>query len=82
MELKDFDKESFEVLLAAAKAPDAKQIDVDTVGAWYECYGTKFWDGKGFVTGGGKRLVPLHDKKNGKVRGYAFEQVLFHLWDG
>ncbi len=42
----NYNEYSYAELLAAAISPDAKQIDIDTLGEWFEQYGSMFWNGE------------------------------------
>lgn len=46
MKTKNFNRYSYEELRVAATATDADQIDVDTLGAWFEQYGQDHWNGE------------------------------------
>lgn len=41
-----YNKYSFMELLEAATAPNAEQIDIDTLGAWCNDYGSDLWNGE------------------------------------
>ena len=45
MKTKSFTRYSYADLYAAATAPNAEQIDIDTLGAWFERYDWHDWNG-------------------------------------
>lgn len=47
-------------LLKKATAPNAEQIDIDTLGAWFSEYGTRYWNGE-YYDADSFRLFPVYD---------------------
>lgn len=75
MNTKSFGKYSYEELRAAAVSPNATQIDIDTLGAWFDCYGMDSWNGEYFDADNGLRLFPVCEEdedENFTVTGYEF----------
>ena len=76
MKTKDFNRYSYAELLSTATAPDAQQIDIDTLGAWFERY-DPYWNGE-FYDADGKPLYPIYsdpdDNENIDIVGYSFER--------
>lgn len=72
MKTNDFNRYSYTELAAAAKAPDAQQIDIDTLGAWFEQYGTTYWNGE-YYDADGDRLIPVYeaDGDDFEIVGYT-----------
>lgn len=54
------DRYSYAELLAAATKPDAAQIDIDTLGAWFSAYGEAYWNGE-YYDADGCRIRPVYD---------------------
>lgn len=74
MNTKTFGKYDYEDLRAAATAPGAEQIDIDTLGAWFEMYDMSDWNGE-YFDADGLRLFPIceeDDDENFTVIGYEF----------
>lgn len=68
-------KYNYEELRAAAVSPNATQIDIDTLGEWFDCYGMDSWNGEYFDADNGLRLFPIYEEdedENFTVIGYEF----------
>lgn len=66
---------SYSELLAAATAPAAKQIDVDTLGAWFEQYGNTYWNGE-YYDANGVEIWPVYKEVSGdefELSGYRIK---------
>lgn len=76
MKTKAFSRYRYAELWEAALKPGAKQIDIDTLGAWFSVYGQRYWNGEVYDVGG-KSLRPVYsyDDENDywDVVGYAFD---------
>lgn len=63
-------------LRAAATAPDAEQIDIDTLGQWFSLYGSQYWNGEYYDADDGLRLYEVtewdEELDQGEVTGYEF----------
>lgn len=70
-----FNRYSYEDLLKAATAPDAKQIAINTLGAWFDAYGSDYWNGECYDADG-MSLYPViiwdDETDQGEVAGYEF----------
>lgn len=83
MTTKNYNRHSFEELLAAATDPGVEQIDIDTLGAWCEAYGESLWTGEYFdVSGdgepsGSRRLLRViawdAETEQGVIVGYRLD---------
>lgn len=83
MNTKPYNRYSFEELLAAATAPGAEQIDIDTLGAWCEAYGSDLWNGEYFDVSangepsGSRRLFRVvawdAETEQGETVGYSLD---------
>lgn len=88
MKTKDYNEYSFEELYQAATAPDAQQIDVDTLGEWADRFGD-CWNGECYDVShphlepsGSRELWPIYrihldeDGEIGEVEivGYRWSQ--------
>lgn len=61
MRTKNFNEYSYQELYRAATAPGAQQIDIDTLGAWFERYGMlDYWNGVCFNVDGRLCLYPIY----------------------
>jgi len=73
METKYYNRYSYAELRARLDAPDCKQIDVDTIGAWMADYGTQYWNGLGYDADG-VSIQPVieydTDTEQGEIVGY------------
>lgn len=63
MNTNKFNRYSYKELLAASTAPGAQQIDVDTLGAWFEAFGASYWNGECYDADG-RDLFPVYGKPN------------------
>lgn len=76
MKTKTFSRYSYVELREAALKPGAKQIDIDTLGAWFSVYGQRNWNGEVFdVDGANLRPVYSYDEEADlyDIVGYAFD---------
>ena len=48
-------------LLKKATAPDAEQIDIDTLGEWFQAYGASYWNGECFDIDGVTAIYPVQE---------------------
>lgn len=75
MKTNSFGRYDYAELLAAATDPNAQQIDIDTLGAWFERYGSMYWTGDDFDADG-RRLARVEewdeDNDQGHVVGYEW----------
>ena len=74
MKTKYFNRYSYKELLKTATAAGATQEDIDTLGAWFEEYGTEYWNGE-YCDADGARLFPVYkENEDGEfeVAGYEF----------
>lgn len=71
-----FNRYSYQELRAAAIAPEAQQIDVDTLGEWFRLYGGTSWNGEYYDADDGLRLYEIvawdDETDQGEVTGYEF----------
>lgn len=76
MKTNKFNEYSYEDLRDKAWARDATQIDVDTLGAWFEEYGDCYWNGECYNVDG-MNLFPVykHDEERDQdeITGYVFK---------
>lgn len=61
MKTKDFNRYSYTELKNKATAANATQEDIDTLGAWFEEYGTEYWNGECFAIDATRSLFPIYD---------------------
>lgn len=73
MNTKNFNRYSYQGLREAATAPGAEQIDIDTLGAWFNAYGYDYWNGECYDADG-IQLYPVvewdDDLDQGETTGY------------
>lgn len=55
---KDFNRYSYAEFRARVEQPDAEQIDIDTLGAWFDEFGTEYWNGE-YFDADGLRVFPV-----------------------
>ena len=76
MKTKTFSRYSYAELREAALKPGAKQIDIDTLGAWFSVYGQCYWNGEVYDADG-KSLRPVYSYDTEtdvyNVVGYSFD---------
>ena len=76
MKTKTYHRYSYADLRAAATGADAQQIDIDTLGAWFESFGETLWNGEYYDAGDDLRLFPImewdEDRDQGEVIRYEF----------
>lgn len=60
MKVRRFNRYSYSELLTAAARPGAQQIDIDTLGEWFSCYGWNYWNGE-YFDADGHRVRPVYD---------------------
>ena len=60
MKTKYYNQYSYKELLTAATAPNAEQIDIDTLGAWFEQF-DPYWNGE-YYNADGHRLFPTYSE--------------------
>lgn len=51
MKTKAFSRYRYAELWEVALKPGAKQIDIDTLGAWFSVYGQRYWNGEVYDCG-------------------------------
>lgn len=56
--VKDFGEYDYDDLVKTA-TETGKKIDVDTLGAWFERYGNRYWNGESFKVADGLDLRPI-----------------------
>lgn len=75
MNTHDFNRYSYYELRAKATAPDAEQIDIDTLGEWFAFYGSDYWNGE-YYDADGLRLFPVvvwnENTEQGEIERYEF----------
>lgn len=59
MQTNPFGMYSYQELLEKAMAPDAEQIDIDTLGEWFQTYGMTYWNGERFDIDGFHSIRPV-----------------------
>lgn len=59
METRTYNRYSYQELADKALKHGAEQIDIDTLGAWFEHYGTVYWNGEFFEIDSAHRLYPV-----------------------
>lgn len=73
MNTNPYNRCSYAELRAAATAPGAAQIDIDTLGAWLADYDPSSWNGE-YYDADGLRLFPVYDwdeeLDQGELTGY------------
>ena len=62
MEYNSFGRYDYEELRAAAVSPDATQIDINTLGEWFQTYDMNSWNGEYFDMDDGLRLYPVEEE--------------------
>lgn len=71
-----FGEYSYEDLRDKALSPDGSQVDVDTLGAWFERYGDIYWNGECYNVDG-MNLFPCYsyDEEHDQyeITGYVFK---------
>lgn len=58
MKTNRFTRYSYRELLSAVTSGSAEQIDIDTLGAWFDAYGPDYWNGECYDADG-IRLYPV-----------------------
>ena len=75
METKRYGRYDYEELKKKAIAPSAPQIDIDTLGAWFDSYGNEYWNGE-YYDVDGLRLFPIMEEIDEygdyEITGYEF----------
>lgn len=67
MKTNDFGYYDFAELIEKATGLDAQQIDIDTLGAWFDQYGRDYWNGECYDASkadeptGTRSLYPIYD---------------------
>lgn len=76
MNTRTFSRYSYSELRTAATSDDAQQIDIDTLGAWFDAYGQSYWNGEYYDADDGLRLFPIikwdDDLDQGETVGFEF----------
>lgn len=64
-------------LLAAAIAPNANRCTIDSLGRWFENYGSRYWNGECYDADG-KNLWPIYQKAEEddyEIVGYTWDHA-------
>lgn len=63
----------YEELKNKALAADATQEDVNALGAWFECFGDRYWNGEYYSVENGIHLYRIEeevDEDEWEIKGY------------
>lgn len=64
MTTKHYDYYSYQELSKKALSANAKQVDIDTLGAWFESYGSAYWTGECYKIDAAHLLFPVYSEPN------------------
>lgn len=60
IDTKYYNRYSYQELRAALDAQNVKQIDIDTLGEWFDRYGDRFWNGECYDADG-IEIIPVYE---------------------